>query len=125
MRREFPDDVNGFRAAVREETKRSRFRDRWSRERIHPFDYDVHSIVGFVIERHRRFPPEVFDAARILCRRTDTDAIRVLVYAVLEGPCGLVMRRRCGRLLWYCDVIETALAIRDWYNDGPRNSERN
>lgn len=113
MRRQFPDDINGFRAAVREETKRSRFRDRWSRERIHPVQHDVNRLLNFIIERRRRSPSMVFDAARTVLKRVDTDAIRLLVSTVLDGGCGETMRRRCARLIGYCEIIEAALALRE------------
>lgn len=104
--------LTGIQEEIREETKRSRFRDRWSRRKIHPVQNDINKLVGFVINRRMR-QPGVTDLLRRVLHRVDTEAIRFLVEMVLQtGSCGWFMSRRCKRLLEYCDTIEAALAQR-------------
>ena len=99
MREEQPDDPAGIRAAVREEVRKSRFRDKCSGIRVHPIQHDIGAVIDFVIQRRRRQAPAAFDAARRVLRRVDTTALRFLVSTVLEdGRCDIRMRRRCERL---------------------------
>jgi hypothetical protein len=113
MRQEYPDDPDGIRAAIREEVKRSRFRDRSSGGRVHPIQHDVNMVLDFIIDRRRRQAPAVFDAARKVLKHVDTEALRFLVSTVLEdGRCDNYMNRRCARLLEYCATIDSALALK-------------
>jgi hypothetical protein len=111
-------DPLGIHAEVERERLASRFRDRCSRERIHPIQYDINKLLDFIIQRRRRSAPAAFDAARRVLRVVDTTAIRLLVSVVLEqGRYGWSMRCRCERLLGYCDTLEAALALRDATDD--------
>jgi hypothetical protein len=113
----------GIRDELREETSKSRFRDNCSRRRKHPIDNDFNKLLDFIIDRRRREPRSTFDAARIVLGMGDPkvnrpQAIRLLVSVVLApgvrgGSCGWLMRRRCKRLLEYCDTIEAALAWKE------------
>lgn len=103
------DDI---RAEVERETRRSRYRDRTSRCRIHPIKHDVSQLMAFVIARRLR-QPGVTDLLRRVLKRVDTRAVRQLVSIVLEnGSYPPTMRRRCDRLLGYCATIEAALALK-------------
>lgn len=97
---------------IRDETAASRFRDRFSRERVHPVTRDINQLINFTIRRRLRHAPAVLDANRRVLRRVDTKALRFLVSVVLHGGAyDLTMRRRCDRILGYCDVLEAALLL--------------
>src|SRR5258706_6959000 len=90
-----PDPL-GIHAEVERERLASRFRDRCSRAKIHPIQYDIDKLIDFVIQRRRGSAPTAFDAARRVLHVVDTTAIRLLVSVVLEhGRYGLSMRCRC------------------------------
>ena len=117
MRRSFTDpraeDVaTAIRDAVECETRRSRYRDRWSREPVHPAQHDVGAIIDFVIDRRKR-QQGALEAARRVCKSVDTAALRFLIAVVLDGGVSTVaIRRSCTRVLAHCDAIEAALAQR-------------
>ncbi|MBP7779488.1 MAG: hypothetical protein KA371_20410 [Acidobacteria bacterium] len=111
------DDDNDFKNQLRQqtvrETARSRYRDRVSRERVHPIDYDVSALINFALERRLRHP-QTMQAVRRATYRVDTDALRLLVHIATEGGAtNRALRARCARVLGYCDTIEAALALRD------------
>lgn len=100
---------------IREETSKSRFRDRWSGERVHPISYDITLLINFTSLRRLRDAPDILDAIRRAMRGVDTKALRFLVSAALRGSCSLAMQRRCDRVLAYCDAIDAAVALRgEW-----------
>ncbi len=103
------DDVCG---EVERETRRSRYRDRCSRMRLHPIQHDIAQLVDFVMERRRR-QRDGLAAARCVLETVNTDALRTLIHLAREhGRCNRTMRRRCERIENYCLIIETALALR-------------
>lgn len=99
-------------------TRRSRHRDRWSRERVHPVQHDINQLVHFIIARRRRHD-DAFDAARTVLapctgnprREQQIAALRMLVSVVRRGRYSTTMLRRCERIEGYCDLFETAMAI--------------
>ena len=91
------------------ETRRSRFRDRISRQRVDPYQWDINQLVEFLISRRLR-QPGTLDLARRIQRSVDTEALRLAIALVLEkGSYPPAMRRRCERIEGYCNVIEAAL----------------
>jgi hypothetical protein len=104
-------DCRTIPAAIERETRHSRFRDRCSRERVHPVKHDVGMLLDVVMTSRRRQTPAVLDAARRVLKGTDTMALRVLIAAVLEGNGDVAMRHRCERLLESCDTYEKAREV--------------
>jgi hypothetical protein len=110
--------LDGIADEIREETKRSRFRDGWSRAKVHPIKNDFNKLLDFLLDRCRHSPRAVFDAARVVLRPENGNlpqAIRLVVSVVLApgvrgGSCGWFMRRRCARLTNYADQLDQALA---------------
>jgi endonuclease III len=110
-------DPHGIHAAVEQERLASRFRDRSSRQRVHPVQNDISRLVDFVAARRLR-QPGVVDLLRRTLKHVDTDALRFLVSAVLDhGTCDRYMKRRCARLLGYCETIEAALMQKEKHDD--------
>jgi predicted DNA-binding WGR domain protein len=105
-------DATEIRAQVERETRRSRYRDRWSRERMHPIQHDVSQLIDFVMERRRRETDGARVGLRVL-ERVDTEALRLLVEMARRGHLDRTMRRRCQRVDYYCLVIEKALELHD------------
>ena len=111
-----PDPL-GIHAEVERERLASRFRDRRSGERIHPIAADVGGLIDFVASRRQR-QPDAMNLLRRLFVSTDTLAIRLLLVMVLtKGACNRAMKRRCARLLGYCEIIEAAFALGEELND--------
>jgi hypothetical protein len=105
-------DASTLKGVVESERLRSRHRDRFSRERVHPIQYDVNRLTNFVCDRRTR-QPGALDTVRRVMKSVDTEALRVLVQIASErGSRSRSMRRCCSRVLSYCDVIEAALALR-------------
>jgi hypothetical protein len=110
-------DPLGIRAAVERERLKSRFRDRCSRERIHPIANDFGRLFDFVMSRRRR-QPGALDLLRRSLNRTDVAAILSLVEMVLtKGACNRAMRRRCARLIWYCEQLVMVFVLKGALND--------
>lgn len=108
-----PDPL-GIRAETESERLKSRFRDSRTRERIHPIDYDIHKLLDFILERRRRAKPHdaVWDAALRVLETVDTQALRFLVSTIFDkGRVDHVTRRRCRRVLGYCDTVNKAYAV--------------
>ena len=100
------DEVKHIHGEVERERRKSKFRDRCSRDRVHPITHDLVYIVDFVIDRRTRHARAAFVATRRVLTRVDTEAMRYLVDVVLEGgACDVTTRRRCGRLLEYCNAV--------------------
>jgi hypothetical protein len=120
MRKEYRPDMDdplGIHAEVERARLKSRFRDRFSRSRIHPIQHDVDWLCTFVMTRRLR-QPGVMDLLRriqpphlsLRQQLESLDAIRLLVDIVLQkGSCDRVMKRRCARLLEMCDTLEAGL----------------
>ena len=107
---EFRDQI---RAEIERETRTSRHRDRVSGERVHPIEHDVNQLINFVTDRRLR-QPDALPAARRANKSVDTEALRVLIEIALKrGATTTAIRRRCSRIVTYCDVIETAVASRE------------
>jgi len=100
-----------IRNEVERETRKSRYRDRFSRQRLHPITADIGALVSFVIDRRRR-QAGALELARCALGVIDTEVIRLLVEIVRRGSCNRAMLRRCRRLEHYCEIIEAALALK-------------
>ena len=109
-----PDPL-GIHAEVERERLASRYRDRSSRGHVHPIDADVGALIDFAASRRLR-QPDVLNLLRRVLHRVDTPAIRLLVAMVLtKGSCDRHMKRRCARLIEYCDTLDFALAVKAEY----------
>lgn len=111
-----PDPL-GIYAETERERLKSRIRDKTSGERLHLIDADVGGLIDFVASRRRR-QANAMNLSRRILRRTDPAAILSLVEMVLtKGACNRAMRRRCARLLWYCEQLALAFMLKEALND--------
>jgi hypothetical protein len=94
---------------IERETRKSRYRDRASGRRVHPYDHDITMLINFLASRRLR-QPGMRDLVLRIYRSVDTEALRLAIALVLEkGNYDLATLRRCERIERYCDVIEAAL----------------
>jgi len=106
---------NDFERQIYEETERetrkSRFRDRISRQRVDPYQYDITMLINFLASRRLR-QPGTRDIVLRIHRSVDTEALRLAIALVLEkGSYTPAMRRRCERIEGYCNAFESALTL--------------
>lgn len=111
-RNEFAEEVAAIVAA---ETKKSRYRDSCSGERIHPIKADIRTVI-YTISGYRVTRERVHELAGLglrVLRHCDTRALRALALHGLETRGNWRVREACRRCIGYCNDIENALKLRD------------